>query len=107
MTVGACIEAYKRVAAQAFTPKSCRFFPASPRGAFSAKALESAMKQIIRENCVEKECRERRSQGSPTGQTCCHDELPFYKESAAAKTYALFNHEILKIKKTDNPSIVL
>ncbi|KAK5636930.1 hypothetical protein RRF57_012642 [Xylaria bambusicola] len=83
MTVGACIEAYKRVAAQAFTPKSCRMLPASPRGAFSAKALESAMKQIIRENCVEKECRERRGQGSPTGQTCRHDEIPFYKDSSA------------------------
>ncbi|KAI0530053.1 acyl transferase/acyl hydrolase/lysophospholipase [Xylaria digitata] len=81
MTVDACIQAYKRVAAQAFTPKYGRILPASPKGAFSAKALESAMKQIIRENCVEKECREQRSQGIPTGQSCQHDGIPFYRDS--------------------------
>ncbi|KAI0973461.1 acyl transferase/acyl hydrolase/lysophospholipase [Xylaria arbuscula] len=81
MTVDACIKAYKRVAAQAFTPKYGKILPASPRGAFSAKSLESVMKQIIRENCVENECREQRSQGSLTGLPCPHDEMPFYKSS--------------------------
>ncbi|KAI0866531.1 acyl transferase/acyl hydrolase/lysophospholipase [Xylaria cubensis] len=82
MTVDACIKAYRKVATQAFTPKFGRMFPASPRGAFSSKALESAMKQVIRENCVEKRCREQRSQGIPTGQTCPHEGMEFYNDSS-------------------------
>ncbi|KAI1740702.1 acyl transferase/acyl hydrolase/lysophospholipase [Xylaria scruposa] len=86
MTVDACIKAYRKVAAQAFTPKFGRIFPASPRGAFSSKALESAMKQVIRENCVETGCREQRSQGIPTGQTCPHEGMTFYDDDSSTKT---------------------
>ncbi|KAI0483868.1 acyl transferase/acyl hydrolase/lysophospholipase [Xylaria cf. heliscus] len=82
MTVDACIRAYRKLAAQAFTPKFGRIFPASPRGTFSAKALESAMKQVIRENCVETSCREQRSRGIPTGQTCPHEGMMFYDDSS-------------------------
>ncbi|WJG35713.1 acyl transferase/acyl hydrolase/lysophospholipase, partial [Fusarium oxysporum Fo47] len=77
MTVDECIRAYKKVAQQAFTPKRTSIFPAAPTGAFSAKALEAAIKQIVRERCVESECVSRQSQGLGTVKT--DEQLTLYR----------------------------
>ncbi|KAJ5553447.1 hypothetical protein N7494_002825 [Penicillium frequentans] len=88
MTVDECIRAYRKVAQQAFTPKRTSILPASPRGAFSAQALEEAIKQTVREFCTDGECVARRRQGSPTTGTCPHSNLAF-RDQACTKTVAL------------------
>lgn len=86
MTVDECIRAYRNVAQQAFTPKrSSSFFPAPPKGAFSAQALESAIKQTVREFCTEKECVNRRLEGRPTTDSCPHSDLAF-RDQKCTKT---------------------
>lgn len=88
MTVGECIRAYLKVAKQAFTPKrSFSLIPASPRGAFSAQALESAIKQTVREFCTDKECETRRREGYPTITSCPHSDLAF-RDQECTKTIA-------------------
>ena len=87
MTVDDCIRAYRNVAQQAFTPKRTKIIPASPTGAFSAKALEAAIKQTVREFCMESECAARRSRGLSTAQTCPHSEMEF-RDRSCTKTYA-------------------
>ena len=86
MTVDQCIRAYKKVAQQAFTPKRTSFLPAPPAGAFSAKALEAAIKQTIRELCVESQCVARRSKGDSTAEACPHSEIAF-RDGSCTKTY--------------------
>jgi hypothetical protein len=86
MTVDECIRAYREVAQQAFTPKRSTIFPAAPTGAFSAKALESAIKKTVRKFCVESECAARRSQDLSTTETCPHSEMEF-RDRLCAKTY--------------------
>lgn len=86
MTVAECIRAYKEVAQQAFTPKRTTIFPASPAGAYSAKALESAIKKTVRKFCAASECATRRSEGHSTADTCPHSELEFCDPSCT-KTY--------------------
>lgn len=91
MTVDECIQAYKEVAQQAFTPKRTAFvprLPASPTGAFSAKALEAAIKKMLRKFCVESECAARRSQGLSTTETCLHSDVG-YRHRSCTKTYGL------------------
>ena len=60
MTVKQCLEAYKRMAEQAFTPKGNKLsrtfsLPASPRGEFAGKALADAVKKIVRERTGDEE----------------------------------------------------
>ena len=86
MTVDECIRAYKNVAQQAFTPKRTKLIPGTPSGAFSAKALEAAIKQTVREFCVEAECATRRRRGQPTARTCPHSEAAF-RSTSCTKTY--------------------
>ena len=86
MTVGECVRAYKKVAQQAFTPKRTAILPARPTGAFSATALEAAIKQTIREFCVESQCVARRSQGHSTAEACPHSEMAF-RDGSCTKTY--------------------
>lgn len=81
MSVDECIRAYKKVAQQAFTPKRTTIFPASPSGAFSAKALEGAIKQTVRDFCSQPECIARRMYGTTTAETCPHGEMAFRDES--------------------------
>ncbi|KAJ9130190.1 Acyl transferase/acyl hydrolase/lysophospholipase [Pleurostoma richardsiae] len=88
MTVDACIRAYRKVAQQAFTPKKAKIIPASPSGAFSAKALEAAIRQTVREFCVETACAARRAQGFSTAETCPHGEMEF-RETSCTKTAVL------------------
>ena len=78
MTVDECIKAYEKVGQAAFTPKRrVVSLPGSPKGAFSATALEGAIKQVVREHCPE--CVQNRT-------TCEHENLPFRGE-AFTKTY--------------------
>ncbi|KAL8369253.1 hypothetical protein RB599_010536 [Gaeumannomyces hyphopodioides] len=75
MSVDECIRAYRKVAEKAFTPKRTTLFPASPSGAFSAKALEAAIRDTIKEYCVAPECATRRRAGHSTAATCAHSEM--------------------------------
>ncbi|KAK3313310.1 acyl transferase/acyl hydrolase/lysophospholipase, partial [Apodospora peruviana] len=86
MSVDESIRAYKKVAQQAFTPKKTRTFPASPSGAFSAKALEAAIKQTVREFCIQPDCVARRKHNPTTAATCPHEEMAFCKGAVLAIT---------------------
>ncbi|KAJ5243803.1 hypothetical protein N7489_003899 [Penicillium chrysogenum] len=88
MTVDECIRAYRQVAQQAFSLKRTSIFPAPPTGAFSAKALENAMKQIVREYCTDIDCKNRRELGHATINTCSHSDIPF-RDHACKKTVVL------------------
>ncbi|KGO78332.1 Acyl transferase/acyl hydrolase/lysophospholipase [Penicillium italicum] len=66
MTVDECIRAYRKVAERAFTPKAHAIIPARLNGAFSAHALEEAIKQTVTEFCTNRECVNRRRNGLST-----------------------------------------
>ncbi|KAK8073314.1 hypothetical protein PG994_004213 [Apiospora phragmitis] len=51
ITVDECIRAYENVGRAAFTPKRTLLPIAPPKGAFSATALEGAIKRVVREHC--------------------------------------------------------
>lgn len=86
MTVDECIRAYKEVAQKAFTPKWSGILPGSPNGAYSAEALEAAIKQTVRAFCVDPDCAAQRSQGGSTVETCPHNDLEF-RDPSCTKTY--------------------
>ncbi|KAI0412396.1 hypothetical protein F5X98DRAFT_379817 [Xylaria grammica] len=89
MTVDECIRAYDKVAQTAFTPKrTLSLLPASPKGAYSAQALEGAIKQTVREFCVEPTCIDQRRQGRPTVETCPHADAEF-RNASCTKTVVL------------------
>jgi hypothetical protein len=86
MTVNECIQAYDKVGQAAFTPKQRIVpLPAQPNGAFSATALEKAIKQVVRENCTNPECAAKRDRILQTTAICKHDDLPF-RNAACTKT---------------------
>jgi patatin-like phospholipase/acyl hydrolase len=58
MSVDECIRAYKKVAEKAFTPRARWQLPGRPTGAFSASALEDAIKQVIEDQFKEEACRD-------------------------------------------------
>lgn len=82
MTVDDCIRAYKKVAQQAFTPKPWAIIPGRPNGAFSATQLEAAIKQTVREYCINSACLEQRKHGEPTAESCPHEDMHFRGESS-------------------------
>ena len=84
MTVDECIGAYRKMAERAFTPKRTGFVPASPSGSFSAKALEAAIRDIVKEFCPAAECVARRADGHSTALTCEHSETQFRDPSCTA-----------------------
>ncbi|KAK8108100.1 acyl transferase/acyl hydrolase/lysophospholipase, partial [Apiospora kogelbergensis] len=88
MTVHECIEAYDHVGRAAFTPKRTLFPIAQPRGAFSATALEFAIKQVIRKHCTEPICATERRQGRETTRTCIHEDLKL-RDATCTKTVVL------------------
>ncbi|KAH8753288.1 hypothetical protein F5883DRAFT_632842 [Diaporthe sp. PMI_573] len=90
MTVDECIQAYDKVGQAAFTPKRRILpLPAEPKGAFSATALEKAIKQVVRENCTDPECTAKRSEHPQSETTCTHDDLQF-RDTTCTKTQKLF-----------------
>lgn len=97
MTVDECIRAYRNVAQQVFTSKRTAILPGRPSGAFSATALEEAIKQTIREYCVEAECVARRSQGKQTIESCKHSDMLF-RDQTCTKTYVL--DQIIRRKRS-------
>jgi hypothetical protein len=76
MSVDECIQKYKKVAKQAFTPRAIWQAPARPTGTFSASALEDAIKQVIADQCKEEACR-----GGP-----CQDTGMLFRDGACCKT---------------------
>ncbi|KAG5655125.1 hypothetical protein KAF25_001898, partial [Fusarium avenaceum] len=88
MTVDECIRAYKKVAQQAFTPKTRAIIPGRPNGAFSATQLEAAIKQTVREYCIDPGCLEQRKRGEPTDESCSHQDMQFRGQSST-KTVVL------------------
>ncbi|CAI7601639.1 unnamed protein product [Penicillium glandicola] len=88
MTVDECIRAYGKLAAQAFTPKPVSFLPTPAKPAFSAKALEDAMKQIVTEYCMDIECVTRRRKYDTTVDTCPHSNMAF-QDHTCKKTAVL------------------
>jgi hypothetical protein len=88
MTVDECVRAYRKVAEQAFTRKRSSIFPARPSGAFSAEALENAIKETVRKFCVEETCMMSRREDRPTSKTCSHSHVPF-RDEECTKTYVL------------------
>ncbi|KAI0446399.1 acyl transferase/acyl hydrolase/lysophospholipase [Xylaria telfairii] len=88
MTVEQCMQAYDKVAQTAFTPKRTAFIPASPRGAYSAQALEGAIKQTVKEFCAEPSCIDQRHQGRSTVESCPHENAAF-RNASCTKTAIL------------------
>ncbi|KAI1118120.1 acyl transferase/acyl hydrolase/lysophospholipase [Nemania sp. NC0429] len=88
MTVDECIRAYDKLGQAAFTPKRTSIFPASPSGAYSARALESAIKQTIREFCQELACVDKRNRGDSTVDSCPHEDAEF-RDPSCTKTVVL------------------
>ncbi|KAI8625843.1 acyl transferase/acyl hydrolase/lysophospholipase [Xylariaceae sp. FL1651] len=88
MTVDECIRAYDKLAQTAFTPKYNLFPIAPPKGAYSAQALTAAIKQTVRESCVDPSCSSQRRQGKPTVDTCPHDDAEF-RNPSCTKTAVL------------------
>ncbi|KAI0167357.1 acyl transferase/acyl hydrolase/lysophospholipase [Pestalotiopsis sp. NC0098] len=87
MSVAECIDAYNRVGEVAFTPK-LRFNFASPQGAYSATALETAIKEVVQTHCARPRCAEHRSRGRSTTNTCTHGDKRF-RNSECTKTVVL------------------
>jgi hypothetical protein len=77
MTARESLRAYRKVAERAFTPKKTSPLPEAPSGAFSAPALEEAIREVIREFCPAPECVARWQSGQSTGQSCQHGEMEF------------------------------
>ncbi|KXX77753.1 Calcium-independent phospholipase A2-gamma [Madurella mycetomatis] len=84
MTVDECIRAYRSMAERAFTPKRMTLLPASPSGAFSAKALEAAIRDTVKEFYPVAECVARRAGGHSTASTCVHGEAEFRDPSCTS-----------------------
>lgn len=82
MSVDECIRVYRKMAERAFTPKRTNFLPASPSGAFSAKALEEALRDAVKEFCRMPECMARRvKEQSKATTSCSHGEMQFRDSS--------------------------
>ncbi|KAI0596402.1 acyl transferase/acyl hydrolase/lysophospholipase [Biscogniauxia sp. FL1348] len=80
MTVDDCIEVYKNVAQKSFTPKLRFPVPCSPRGAYSAKALEMAIKEVVKAQCKDTKC--------AIEKKCSHEDGPF-RDGTCVKTIVL------------------
>ncbi|KAK6951426.1 hypothetical protein Daesc_007961 [Daldinia eschscholtzii] len=78
MTIEDCIDAYRRLAKKAFTPKRrLSPLPLPPTGAYSAKALEKAIKEVVKTECKDETC--------STWDSCPHENALF-RSDACVKT---------------------
>ena len=53
---------------------------------FQRKSLEAAIKQTVRDFCVQPECVARRAQGPTPPEACPHGEMAF-RDASCTKTY--------------------
>jgi hypothetical protein len=83
MSVGAAIQAYRDMGRKAFTPKRRFALPAPPRGLYSARALEEAIKKVVKEQCQEEGC-----VGAPDKSRTCPHEDRLFRDQSACKTCA-------------------
>ncbi|PQE04446.1 Acyl transferase acyl hydrolase lysophospholipase protein [Rutstroemia sp. NJR-2017a BVV2] len=88
MTIDECVRAYRTVAKKAFTPQHLLSLPGLPKGAYSAKVLEAAIEQVIKEHCKEADCAAQQTQGISTAETCPHGGKLF-RDNACVKTVVL------------------
>ncbi|KAK1973898.1 acyl transferase/acyl hydrolase/lysophospholipase, partial [Colletotrichum cereale] len=88
MTVDECIREYREVAQKAFTPKRTTIFLASPKGAFSATALEEAVQNTSRKFCIATDCADQRRRGIATDRACPHRDLEL-RDPGCTKTAVL------------------
>ncbi|PHH49992.1 Vegetative incompatibility protein HET-E-1, partial [Ceratocystis fimbriata CBS 114723] len=76
MSIDQSIEEYKSLASEIFVPEPT---PSStiPASAFSATRLEAAIKRMIRNNCTDPSCLQRKSDGhiTSTDTTCPHEDM--------------------------------
>ncbi|KAI0108254.1 FabD/lysophospholipase-like protein [Daldinia grandis] len=81
MTIEDCIAAYRRLAKKAFTPKRRLFpLPLPLDGTYSAKALEMAIKEVVKAGCKDGNC--------PAQEGCSHGDALF-RNDACVKTAVL------------------
>ncbi|OTB15007.1 hypothetical protein K445DRAFT_12287 [Daldinia sp. EC12] len=80
MTIEDCIAAYRRLAKKAFTPKRRMLpLPLPPTGAYSAKALETAIKELVKTECKDGTC--------STWESCPHENALFRNDACVKTTY--------------------
>ncbi|PHH53425.1 Vegetative incompatibility protein HET-E-1 [Ceratocystis fimbriata CBS 114723] len=80
MSVNQCIEEYKRIANEVFVSKWLRTLTIRST-AFSATKLEMAIKQMIRDNCSEPQCLQRKNENHTAGtDACVHHDMLFTAE---------------------------
>ena len=90
MSVDACTRAYRTLAEKAFTLKGWLQLPASPRGAYSASALEDAIKQVIQEQCQQEQCQPRQQKDPSKTKACVHINQLF-RDTTCCKTFVTIN----------------
>ncbi|KAL2890556.1 Vegetative incompatibility protein HET-E-1 [Ceratocystis lukuohia] len=88
MSIAQSLEEYKILASEVFVPQPT---PSSgiPVSAFSAARLEAAIKRMIRNNCTDPSCLQRKSDGhmTSTDTTCPHGDMPLADENCTKTTY--------------------
>ncbi|KKF94991.1 Vegetative incompatibility protein HET-E-1 [Ceratocystis platani] len=80
MSIARSIEEYKSLASEIFVPEPT---PSStiPTIAFSATRLEAAIKRMIRNNCADSKCLQRKNERHATGtDTCPHEDMLFAQQ---------------------------
>lgn len=93
MSVEDCIKTYRSFAERAFTPKRrILSLPASPNGAYSALALEIAMKDVVKTQCRNINCTNL--------QTCTHGDEPFQDDSCVKTVVLAVTKENVDAKPT-------
>ncbi|KAL2885879.1 Vegetative incompatibility protein HET-E-1 [Ceratocystis lukuohia] len=105
MTLHQSIQAYKSLAETVLRPERTKLFTTSP-GARLAQ-VETAIKRMIRENCSETQCVEQRLRGSPTADSCPHEDTLF-RDKHSTKTIGRDKEQFIDAKYGyNNPCEVL
>ncbi|PHH51573.1 Vegetative incompatibility protein HET-E-1 [Ceratocystis fimbriata CBS 114723] len=80
MSIARSIEEYKSLASEIFVPEPTPS-PTIPTIAFSATRLEAAIKRMIRNNCADSKCLQRKNERHATGtDTCTHEDMLFAQQ---------------------------
>ncbi|PHH51169.1 Vegetative incompatibility protein HET-E-1 [Ceratocystis fimbriata CBS 114723] len=100
MTLHQSIEAYKSLAETVLRPEPTNLSIESPEARFAQ--VETAIKRVIRENCGETQCVEQRLRGSPTADTCPHEDTLF-RDKHSTKTALL---AMTKVNVETSPTVI-